>query len=57
MLDDLLKAATHRVAGPAAVQAIREIYGAEARPALEKAIARGADKNDVLDHLRDALEE
>jgi hypothetical protein len=57
MLDDLLKAATHRVAGPAAVQAIRDIYGAEALPALEKAIARGADKNDVLDHLRDALAE
>jgi serine/threonine-protein kinase len=60
MLDDLLKAATHRVAGPAAVRAIRDIYGAEALPALEKAIARGAgdrDENDVLDHLRDALEE
>jgi serine/threonine-protein kinase len=60
MLDDLIKAATHRVAGPAAVRAIRDIYGAEALPALEKAIARGAgdrDENDVLDHLRDALEE
>jgi hypothetical protein len=60
MLDDLLKAATHRVAGPAAVRAIREIYGAEALPALEKAIAHGAgnrDENDTLDHLRDALEE
>ena len=59
MLEDLIKAATHRVAGPAAVRAIRDIYGAEALPALEKAIARGAgdrDENDVLDHLRDALE-
>jgi serine/threonine-protein kinase len=58
MLDDLIKAATHRVAGPAAVRAIRDIYGAEALPALEKAIARGAggrDENDTLDHLRDAL--
>jgi serine/threonine-protein kinase len=60
MLDDLIKAATHRVAGPGAVRAIRDIYGAEALPALEKAIARGAgarDENDTLDHLRDALSE
>jgi hypothetical protein len=58
MLDDLLKAATHRVAGRAAERAIRDIYGAEALPALEKAIARGAgdrDGNDRLDHLRDSL--
>ena len=58
MLEDLLKAATHRVAGRAAVKAIRDMYGAEALPALEKAIARGAgdrDGNDSLDHLRDAL--
>jgi serine/threonine-protein kinase len=58
MLEDLLKAATHRVAGRAATRAIRDIYGAEALPALEKAIARGAgdrDGNDALDHLRDAL--
>ena len=58
MLDDLLKAATHRVAGRAAVRAIRDIYGAEALPALEKAIARGAgarDENEILDHLRDSL--
>jgi hypothetical protein len=60
MLDDLLKAATHRVAGRAAVRAIRDIYGAEALPALEKAIAGGAgdrDENDALDHLRDSLAE
>jgi len=60
MLDDLLKAATHRVAGRAAVRAIHDIYGAEALPALEKAIARGAgdrDENDALDHLRDSLAE
>jgi hypothetical protein len=58
MLDDLLKAAVHRVAGRAAARAIREIYGAEALPALEKAIARGAgdgDESDALDHLRDSL--
>lgn len=60
MLDDLLKAATHRVAGHAAVRAIRDIYGREALPAVEKAIARGAgdrDENDTLDHLRDSLAE
>src|SRR6266498_1838315 len=37
--------------------AIRDIYGAEALPALDKAIARGAgdrDGNDSLDHLRDS---
>ncbi len=59
MLEDLLKAAVHRAAGRNAAQAIRDIYGAEARPAVEKAIARGAgdrDGNDRLDHLRDSLE-
>jgi hypothetical protein len=58
MLDDLLKAATHRVAGRNAVRAIRDMYGAEALPAIEKAIARGAgdrDGDDRLDHLRDSL--
>jgi eukaryotic-like serine/threonine-protein kinase len=58
MLEDLLKAAAHRVAGRKAARAIRDIYGAEALPALEKAIARGAgdrDGNDSLDHLRDSL--
>jgi serine/threonine protein kinase len=60
MLEDLLKAAVHRVAGRNAARAIRDIYGAEALPALEKAIARGAgdrDGNDSLDHLRDSLTE
>ena len=60
MLEDLLKAVTHRVAGRRAARAIRDIYGAEALPALEKAIARGAgdrDENDGLDHLRDSLAE
>jgi len=58
MLEDLLKAAVHRVAGRNAARAIRDIYGAEALPALEKAIARGdgdRDENDRLDHLRDSL--
>ena len=58
MLEDLLKAATHRVAGRNAARAIHDIYGAEALPALEKAIARGAgdrDGEDRLDHLRDSL--
>jgi len=58
MLEDLLKAATHRVAGRNAARAIRDIYGAEALPALEKAIARGdgdRDGADRLDHLRDSL--
>ena len=60
MLEDLLKAVAHRVAGRKAALAIRDIYGAEALPALEKAIARGAgdrDGNDSLDHLRDSLAE
>jgi hypothetical protein len=58
MLDDLLKAAAHRVAGRNAARVIRDVYGAEALPALEKAIARGtgdADGNERLDHLRDSL--
>jgi serine/threonine-protein kinase len=58
MLDDLIKAVTHKVAGRAAERAIRDIYGTEALPALEKAIAGGAgerDNDDRLDHLRDSL--
>ena len=60
MLEDLLKAVPHKVAGRNAARAIRDIYGAEALPALEKAIARGdgeGDPNDSLDHLRDSLTE
>jgi serine/threonine-protein kinase len=57
MLEDLLKAATHRAAGRNAARVIRDIYGAEALPALEKAIARGDDVDDRLDHLRDSLAE
>jgi serine/threonine-protein kinase len=58
MLEDLLKATVHRVAGRNAARAIRDIYGAEALPAVEKAIARGLgarDQDDRLDHLRDSL--
>jgi hypothetical protein len=60
MLEDLLKAVSHRTAGRNAARAIRDIYGAEALPALEKAIARGdgaRDGEDRLDHLRDSLTE
>jgi serine/threonine protein kinase len=60
MLEDLLKAAAHRVAGPNAARVIRNIYGAEALPALDKAIERGGSDEDGierLDHLRDALAE
>jgi hypothetical protein len=58
MLEDLLKAAAHRVASHHAARVILDIYGVEALPALEKAIARGAgdgDGNERLDHLRDSL--
>jgi serine/threonine-protein kinase len=58
MLEDLLKAAAHRNAGRSAARVIRDIYGAEALPALDKAIERGAgdeDANERLDHLRDSL--
>jgi serine/threonine-protein kinase len=60
MLEDLVKAVSHRVAGRNAARAIHDIYGAEALPALEKAIARGdgaRDGEDRLDHLRDSLTE
>jgi hypothetical protein len=59
MLEDLLKATLHPVAGRNAARAIRDIYGAEALPAVEKAIARAAGDRDAerLDHLRDSLAE
>jgi hypothetical protein len=60
MLEDLLKAAAHRAAGRNAARAIRDIYGAEALPALEKAIASGSgdrEGDERLDHLRDSLAE
>lgn len=42
MLADLLKAAAHPVAGRGGARAVREIYGAEAIPALEKDLKRWA---------------
>jgi serine/threonine-protein kinase len=60
MLEDLLKAAAHRGAGRTAARVIRDVYGAEAIPAVDKAIERGAsdeDGNERLDHLRDSLAE
>ena len=58
MLADLLKGAAHPTAGPAAARAIREIYGAEAIPALEKAMkARAGDRAAAarLTQLRESL--
>jgi serine/threonine-protein kinase len=58
MLPDLLKAAEHRVAGRGAARAIHDIYGAEAVPALEKAIKRRAADRDAatrLARLHDSL--
>ena len=58
MLADLLKAAAHPTAGRAAARAIRDIYGAEAIPALEKAMERRAGDREAtarLARLRDAL--
>jgi hypothetical protein len=43
MLADLLKAATHPVAGHSAARAIRDVYGVEAIPALEQELERRAD--------------
>jgi len=58
MLADLLKAAAHPVAGRPAARAIRDIYGADAIPALEKDLERRAGDREVtarLARLRDAL--
>jgi serine/threonine-protein kinase len=58
MLADLLKGAAHPTAGRAAARAIREIYGAEAIPALEKAMkARAGDHAAAtrLAQLRESL--
>jgi hypothetical protein len=46
MLPDLLKAAAHPAAARPAARAIRDIYGAEAIPALDKA---RAEKNSAGD--------
>ena len=58
MLEDLLKAAAHPVAGRAAARAIRDIYGVEAIPGLEKAIERRAGDREAsarLARLRESL--
>jgi len=60
MLPDLLKAAAHPSASSAGARAVREIYGAEALPALKKAIeaaTRSGDRDDTarLVRLRDSL--
>jgi hypothetical protein len=58
MLADLLKGAAHPTAGRAAARAIRDIYGAEAIPALEKAMkARANEKEAIarLTRLRESL--
>jgi hypothetical protein len=58
MLADLLKAATHPVAGRTAARAIRDIYGAEAIPALERGLEDGTGGRDAaarLARLRESL--
>ena len=58
MLADLLKAAAHPVAARAAARAIRDIYGAEAIPALDKALERSAGDREAsarLARLRESL--
>jgi serine/threonine protein kinase len=58
MLADLLKAAAHPVAARAAARAIRDIYGAEATPAVDKAIERSAGDREAkarLARLRESL--
>jgi hypothetical protein len=58
MLADLLKAAAHPTAGRAAARAIRDIYGAEAIPALEKEMKRRAGEREAsarLTKLRESL--
>jgi len=60
MLPDLLKAAAHPVAGRNAARAIRDIYGAEAIPALNTEIERDASDREAaarLARLRDSLEQ
>jgi serine/threonine-protein kinase len=51
MLADLLKAAAHPVAGRNAARAIRDIYGVEAIPALEKDLERREGDREVIARL------
>ena len=58
MLADLLKAAAHPAAARAAARAIRDIYGAEAIPALDKAMKSSAGDREAtarLARLRESL--
>jgi cytochrome c-type biogenesis protein CcmH/NrfG len=58
MLADLLEAAAHPVAGRSAAQAIRDIYGVEAIPALEQALERHRGDREAtarLTRLRESL--
>jgi predicted Ser/Thr protein kinase len=58
MLSDLLKAAAHPVAARAAARAVRDIYGAEAIPALDKAMRTSAGDREAtarLARLRESL--
>jgi hypothetical protein len=51
MLPDLLKAAVHPVAGRLAARTIRDIYGAEAIPELDKAMERRARDSEAAARL------
>ena len=58
MLADLLDAAAHPAVAHAGARAIREIYGAEAIPALERVLARRAGDREAtarLARLRETL--
>jgi serine/threonine-protein kinase len=58
MLADLIKAAAHPTAGRAAARAVHDIYGAEAIPALEKAMKARAGEKEAsarLTRLRESL--
>jgi hypothetical protein len=58
MLPDLLKAATHPVAGRSAARAIRDIYGAEAIPAVDQELKRRESDREAaarLARLRESL--
>jgi len=58
MLADLLKAAAHPVAARAAARAIRDIYGAEAIPPVDKAMKSSAGDREAtlrLTRLRESL--
>jgi cytochrome c-type biogenesis protein CcmH/NrfG len=51
MLADLIKAAAHPTANRAGAKAVRDIYGAEAIPAVEKAIERRAAERPAVERL------